>query len=270
MTQVIPAQEGRLVGLARKAWSSGTLMTWASLMIRMGGLAVLLPLVLTRLPAAEVLVWQLLSTITMLISWTDFGFSPTFARIIAFARGGGGLHDLRAAMPGKVALPAIEHSGPLRMGAVLATQRTVYLRLIGVAMLLAVVAGTAALAKPVAGLAHAPDGWIAWVITIASSQLVLLNGANVSVLTGFDRIATTRRLEAMIGALQIGSASIVTLADGGLVAIIACYSFWQLALYVLNRRNVTRLGSRPALTTASTARSSPPYGRPRGAAGSAS
>lgn len=233
---------GRVGDLVRRAWISPTLMTWASLLIRMGGLAVLLPLVLTRLPAPEVLVWQLLSTITMLISWTDFGFSPTFARIIAFTRGGGGLHDLRAAMPGKVALPASEQAGQLRMGAVLATQRTVYRRLIGVAMLLAVLAGTAALAKPVEGLAHARDGWIAWVITIASSQLVLLNGANVSVLTGFDRIATTRRLEAMIGALQIGSASIVTLAGGGLVAIVACYSFWQLALYILNRRNVMRLG----------------------------
>lgn len=42
---------------ARAAWSSATLMTWGSLMIRMGGLALLLPLVLTRLDTKQVLVW---------------------------------------------------------------------------------------------------------------------------------------------------------------------------------------------------------------------
>lgn len=229
---------------ARAAWSSATLMTWGSLMIRMGGLALLLPLVLTRLDTKQVLVWQMLSTITMMVNWTDFGFSPTFSRIIAFARGGGTLRDLYAAQPGKAKWPVSdeEATGPLNIGAVLGTQRAIYRRLIICAMLVALVFGTGALWKPVQELTHPSAGWLAWVFTAAAALLTLANGANVSVLTGFDRIATARRVEGACGLLQLGTTSIVTLAGGGLVAIVACYSFWLIPMTLANRYNVAQLG----------------------------
>lgn len=229
---------------ARAAWSSPTVMTWGSLMIRMGGLALLLPLVLTRLDTKQVLVWQMLSTITMMVNWTDFGFSPTFSRIIAFARGGGTLRDLYAAQPGKAKWPVSDEEAttPLDIGAVLGTQRSIYRRLIVCAMLVALVFGTGVLWKPVLALAHPSDGWLAWAFTAVAALLTLANGANVSVLTGFDRIATARRVEAACGVLQLGSTSMVTLAGGGLVAIVACYSFWLIPMMLANRHNVTQLG----------------------------
>lgn len=229
---------------ARAAWSSATLMTWGSLMIRMGGLALLLPLVLTRLDTTQVLVWQMLSTITMMVNWTDFGFSPTFSRIIAFARGGGTLHDLYAAQPGKAKWPVSDEEAtkPLDMGTVLGTQRSIYRRLIVCAMLVALVFGTGALWMPVFKLAHPQDGWLAWAFTAVAALLTLANGANVSVLTGFDRIATARRVEAACGVLQLGTTSVVTLAGGGLVAIVACYSFWLIPMTLANRYNVVQLG----------------------------
>lgn len=229
---------------ARAAWSSATLMTWGSLTIRMGGLALLLPLVLTRLDTTQVLVWQMLSTVTMMVNWTDFGFSPTFSRIIAFARGGGTLRDLYAAQPGKANRPVSEEEAvhPLDLQAVLGTQRSIYRRLIVCAMLVALMLGTGALWKPVLALPNPVDGWFAWAFTAVAALLTLANGANVSVLTGFDRIATARRVEAACGLLQLGTTSIVTLAGGGLVAIVACYSFWLIPMTLANRYNVAQLG----------------------------
>ncbi|MGJ0237293.1 hypothetical protein ACQEPB_02075 [Novosphingobium fluoreni] len=229
---------------AHAAWSSATLMTWGSLLIRMGGLALLLPLVLTRLDTKQVLVWQMLSTITMMVNWTDFGFSPTFSRIIAFARGGGTLRDLYAARPGKANWPVSDEEAtrPLDLSAVLGTQRSIYRRLIVCAMVVALVFGTGALWKPVRELAQPSDGWLAWAFTAGAALLTLANGANVSVLTGFDRIATARRVEAACGVLQLSSTSIVTLTGGGLVAIVACYSFWLIPMALANRHNVAQLG----------------------------
>ena len=74
--------------------ASGTIMTWLSLLVRIGGLALLLPLILAILPASDVLIWQVLSTITGLIGVVDFGLQPTFARIVAYLRSGGMIENL--------------------------------------------------------------------------------------------------------------------------------------------------------------------------------
>lgn len=227
----------------RAVWMSPTLMIWASLAVRIGGLALLLPVVLVRLKASEVLVWQMLSTITLLTSWADFGFSPTFARVIAFTRGGGRLADLH--MPEAVRRRLAGRMGALGLHAVLATQRQVYRRLIAGAVLLAAIGGTAALIRPVAAMDRPIEGWIAWLITLGSTTIILLNGSLVSVLTGFDRIADTRRRDAVVGALQLTSAALVTLAGGGVAAVVACYSIWLVPLYLQNRRHARRLAVTP-------------------------
>ena len=230
--------------LTRNVWNSGTLMTWGSLGIRMGGLALLLPLVLTHLDAQEVLVWQMLATITMLINWSDFGFSPTFSRLIAFARGGGTLTELNASLPEKrrrLILPAPENA--LTLSAVLGTQRVIYRRMIIFALLIGVIIGTSALWHPIAALIRPDSGWFAWSFTMAAAVLTLINGANVSILVGFDQVALARRAEAMLGAGQIGATSLVVLAGGGLPAIVGCYAFWTIPLYLTNRHNVRMLSA---------------------------
>jgi len=207
-------------------------MTWASLGVRIGGLAVLLPIVLPRLAAPEVLVWQMLSTITLLTTWADFGFSPTFARVIAFARGGGNLADLHMPLASRKRLH--EPDCQLSVGAVIAAQRQVYRRLIVGAMILAAIGGTTTLLRPVSSLSDPAQGWIAWMLTLGSCLLQLLNGAATAVVTGFDRVADTRRRDAVLGALQLTTAALVALAGGKLVAIVSCYLVWQIPLYLLN------------------------------------
>lgn len=227
----------------RQLWNSPTLMTWASLCVRIGGLAVLLPIVLPRLEAREVLVWQMLSTITLLTAWTDFGFSPTFARVIAFARGGGRLTNLH--MPPSARRRLVAPDGELSLGAVIAAQHRVYRRIILLAMILAAVGGTLALLRPVSALADPNQGWLAWIVTMVSSLFMLLNGAVTSVLTGFDRVADTRRRDAIVGAFQLTTAAIVALAGGKLLAIVSVYSVWLVLLYILNRQQARALGATP-------------------------
>lgn len=219
-------------------------MTWASLTVRIGGLAMLLPIVVSHMATAEVLVWQLLSTITMLINLADFGFSPTFARIIAFARGGGSVAELSSA--GLAAGGPVEKGGPpLEIPAVLQAQKIVYRAVIIGAMAIALIGGTAALSQPISRLATPADGWIAGLLSAVAGLFIIANGAKVSILIGFDRIATARRLDAVLGALQLGSTCFVAILHGGLVAIVGCYSAWTILLYVANAYNVRRLEIEP-------------------------
>lgn len=212
-----------------------------SFLLRMGGLAVLLPLILTQLNAEEVLIWQLLSTITMLVNWTDFGFSPTFARIIAYSLGSGSLANLQNAMPSKNQRISKLSEEPINLATLITTQRTIYTGLTACAFVIASVAGTATLFHPIEQLTNPGTGWAAWGFTLFASQFTLLNGSQVSILTGFNKIATARKTEAAFGLLQLLSTSLVILAGGKLIEIVACYSFWQLPLFLVNRFNVSRL-----------------------------
>jgi len=223
-----------------RLWHSPTLNTWLSLAIRLGGLAILLPLVLTHLSAPEVLVWQMLSTITMIVLWVDFGFSPTFSRVIAFGRGGGTHADLAKAI-GRENAPAKVDSSPLDLAAIFATQHRIYLAISLAAIAIAAVFGTATLLRPVANLPSPQSGWIAWCLTMLTSQLMLLNGANASVLTGFNKVAWLRRMEALFGACQIASTSVAVVLGGGLIAITATYAFWIVPIFLVNRHAVQLL-----------------------------
>lgn len=219
-------------------WQSPTLMTWMSLAIRMGGLVLLLPLVLTHLSTAEVLVWQMLMTIVAMVSWIDFGFSQTFARIIAFARGGGTVRDLEATMPveARVEVGEAEGARPIDIAAVLGTQRAIYRRIVAVAAIVGGALGTAALIGPVATLPSPSTGWAVWAVSAAAALFTLLNVANVAIITGFDQIARTRRIEAFVSAAQLLSTSLAVVLGGDLLAIVACYSAWTVLLFLLNAR----------------------------------
>ncbi len=223
--------------LVSRLWHSATLMTWISMSTRIGGLAILVPIVLTRLSAPEVLIWQMIASITILITLADFGFNPTFARIIAFARGGGTMGQLVAGGRGGAGLPSDDRSeSALSIYGVLIAQATVYRRLILIAAIISAVGGTLALWRPIAMMEHSIDGWVAWICAAAAGLLILANGANVAVLTGFDRIALARRLDAIVSVLQLASTSVVALAGFGLVGIVLCYSLWMIPLFVLNHR----------------------------------
>lgn len=215
-------------------------MTWASLAVRMGGLALLLPLVLTRLQTAEMLVWQMLSAITLLVALTDFGFLPTFSRLIAYARGGGTLEGLsHGGVPGREG--EADAVGALELPALIRTQRIIYRWLIPGVLGPTVVLGTWALWRPMQLLEQPAGGWAAWLVTIVAGQIVLLNGSQVAILIGFDEIASTRRRDAVIALLQLATTCGAVLITEDLFAVIACYSLWQAPLYLLNRRSARQL-----------------------------
>ena len=80
--------------LGLRLWHSPTFMTWGSLAVRLSGVLLLLPIVLRTFAAPEVAVWQLFATLFTLTLLFDFGLSPTFSRLLAYARGGASVADM--------------------------------------------------------------------------------------------------------------------------------------------------------------------------------
>ena len=59
----------------RRLLQSATINTWISIGVRMGGLALLLPLVLRYLDLQQILIWQLQSSIMAMMLWIDFSLT---------------------------------------------------------------------------------------------------------------------------------------------------------------------------------------------------
>ena len=149
-----------------RGWNSPTLTTWGSVAVRMASVVVLLPLVLARFNAPEVAVWQLYSLLFALAMLMDFGLAPTFARLLAYARGGASLADM--ARPDTAHRKASGVERERSVAAVLAAQRWLYLRIaVGVAVVLGVF-GSWALQRPISLTADPAAAWTGWLLVLCT------------------------------------------------------------------------------------------------------
>lgn len=215
-------------------WRSATLMTWLGLAVRFGGLAILVPLALVRLDVAQFLVWQILSTIAAFTGLADFGLQPTFARLIAFVRGGGAL---RASTLGG------DHDDELSK--LLTEQREIYAVVACVATLGILLCGLYFLSAPIDQLNSPSSGWGALVATALASFITVLNGSKASALLGFNLVATMRGNELVVSLLQLASTALVIAFTADVLFTVVCYSAWTVPLYFLNSRRLN-----VAITTA--------------------
>lgn len=220
--------------LASRAWHSPTLTTWGSIFVRLASVGVLLPLVLRRYDAPEVAVWQLFSVLFALALLFDFGLAPTFARLLAYARGGATLDEM--ARPTAAFRDGTADLGPAGTAAVvLSAQRWLYLRLGIVAALAFGLLGSWALLRPIAQTANPVAAWWAWGMVLATMAVGFWGNGYGAALQGMDYIAVLRRWEIGCGLAQVLSSSLVLLAGGGLLELVASYQFWVVFNAVRNR-----------------------------------
>ena len=210
--------------LLRRIWHSPTATTWGSLAVRLSAVVVVLPLVLVRFAPAEVALWQLFSTMLMLAMMLDFGLAPTFARLLAFARGGATLADMARIQQNSQ--PVARTADPAVASAVVSTLRWLYPRIaLGATVLMAVV-GTLGLVKPISQSQDAASAWAAWALVLATTGIALWGGAYAAALQGMDKIALMRRWEVATGLGQVVTSLVVLVLGGQLLALVAGYQAW--------------------------------------------
>lgn len=80
--------KSKLISSSTKAWNSPTLMTWGNMLSQSTKLLVLTPLILINYNVDEIAFWYLLLTLNSLVIVVDFGFYPTYSRIVSYAYSG--------------------------------------------------------------------------------------------------------------------------------------------------------------------------------------
>ena len=224
-------------GIVKRLWDSPTFTTWGSLASRLLSTLVVLPLILVKFTAAEVVVWQLFATLSALLLLLDFGLAPTFTRMLAYARGGTTVEELSNMREVKPRQGSGANTATLV--AVFSTLRWLYARVAWVLGGLMVVGGSLSLVRPMSAIDHDPNAWAAWAVWMLGCVGMVWGNAFGAALQGINRIAVLRRWEILTALLQIGTSFVVLAAGGKLFALACSATFWIL-MNVLITRQVLR------------------------------
>ncbi|MCU0392442.1 MAG: hypothetical protein MUE81_15100 [Thermoflexibacter sp.] len=219
-------------------WESPTLMTWGSFLTRSLSAVLVLPLVLRSFQEEEITLWLMFAQIISLQLLVDMGFTPTFARLIAYAKGG--IRDIIPFLNPKNkdenttittdSEPNWELIGQIR---IVMQKVYTYMTLISFGLLLTV--GTYFVYEPIQRMqSKSMHGWIAWGMIVFTSLFYLRGNQYSACLQGINQVATLRRWEVLVAMGGIVSSLVVLLADGGLLGMVIASQVWVILGIGLN------------------------------------
>lgn len=213
-------------------------MTWGNLVARLGGLAVLMPLVLSRMSAEEVVLWYLFTTMTSLLVILDFGFSPTFSRLISYAFGGLKLEELSGV--GDSSVKQRKGAGFTdwdTVGVLRRYIRNTYFWISIIGLVFTATVGSLAVFKPIANTdIPSFDAWFAWSIVAVSSTIQLYGMRFSSELQGANNIAIVQRWQMLTAFGALISAAIVLFFNYSMLLLVQAYYIWAIINVLILKR----------------------------------
>ncbi len=203
-------------------------MTWLSYSTKALTLFGVLPLVLKKFSAQDMVVWYIISTIIALQAIADFGFRTTFSRLIAYAYGGAASLDLQRS-------PDEAESGNVNPNTHLLAQldaamKFIYKYLSAILLVCLLVFGTWAMIRPVNQSSHPNSVWIGWAVVVLVSIVSFYTKIYLNFLEGLNKIALVRRVETLTSGLSIISSILVLVFFPSVLNLIIVNQFWLLAV----------------------------------------
>ncbi|MGA9406435.1 MAG: hypothetical protein WBW71_04805, partial [Bacteroidota bacterium] len=154
--------------IAIRIWDSPTIMSWGSFSARLLSSILVLPLILRKFSPAEIGLWYLFSSVTIIQLFADMGFVDTFIRAISYGVGGAKITEIRD----------FSHIVKREQGKNWDTIRTlwgtvqhVYLGLTALVILAYVFGGTFFFIRPISLVQNPNEAWIAWGIVITAGTI---------------------------------------------------------------------------------------------------
>ncbi len=221
-------------------WFSPTANTWLSLLTRSVSFVLVLPLILRKFPAEETAVWFVFSAVMIVQSILGFGFSPSFSRLLSYARAGadvGQMDDLRHNKSIGLGLSCNWDA----IGRLCSCMRRVFSGLAVVNFVVLATAGTALVWRSVAMAGHPPAIWVAWGIMVISSSFGFATTYYGSILQGMNKLTESRRLETAMSLGAIFTAFLVLTVKPDILTLVIGYQFWAVAGFFAYRAMAFRL-----------------------------
>lgn len=184
-------------------------MTWGNMLIASVRLLVVTPVILVKYNVNEIAFWYLLATINAFIIVVDFGFYPTFSRVISYAYNGleNITHDL-AGLRNKTS-ESKEPNWPLT-GRIYGTINSTYL-FMGIFVFLLVFGATFFSMKEVIDKAPGQKGefWLTYIIFSIGTILGFLAKKFDSVIIGTGNVVVINRWDMVNNLLSVVTSAIM-------------------------------------------------------------
>lgn len=205
-------------------------MTWGSFLSKSLNLIFVLPLLVKFFSTEEISLWFLFMIFIGLQMLVDIGFSPTFARVIAYAMGGAEVSELK-----NVKVKNTGRPNWVTIEQVCSTMRFIYPRVNILWTTLLITLGTLAIYRPLSLVDDTYSAWVAWGVILAASTITMWGNIFSSYLQGINQIALFRRWEIITSLGSILTSISVLLLGGGILSMVIANQGWQIINIFRNR-----------------------------------
>jgi hypothetical protein len=214
--------------LINRIWNSPTAMTWGNMVSSSIKLLILTPLILVRYDVNDIAFWYLLLTINSFTVVIDFGFYPTFSRMVSYA-----FHGLESIQDFGKANNSIEGKPNWSlMNRIYGTINTTYLSL-GLLVVVVILSVTYfSVHKIIDQSNHELTLWIAYGIFTLSVYFQFLSKKFDAVIIGTNHIALINRWNIIINTTNAITAVGIVYFNGNLVWLSAHQLFFSIVLNV--------------------------------------
>lgn len=221
----------------RKINNSATLMTWLNLFSKTVGLALLLPLVLSKLPQNDIVLWYVFTTMVGIGLLFDLGFSPTFIRFVAYSKNSGNISKLFGFNNNVVALREDKEALDY-FPVIIEIMNKNYLVLSLIVFFTMSTAGSLFVYKPIMQSSNVYGGWISWFFVVFTTSMLLYGNKYVAILHGLGSIADNQKKMALCSIFATIFTSLALLFNFELPLIVVLYQGITSISVLLNRKLV--------------------------------
>ncbi len=189
--------------MLKRILNSPTMMSWASYFIRFGSALFVLPLILKFFTPIEQSFWFFINTIIGFAMLADSGFGATTVRAVSYFKAGADYLPRNKKEYDEI--DKIEEGAPNleKLKNLLTTANRIYVYLAVLAVLIISTGGLAASWNILEISGHQKDIWIAFILVIPYSGIMILAVKWSSIMRGLGFIATEARFGVVQGVIRI-------------------------------------------------------------------
>ena len=217
----------RLTNHFTRVWNSPTITTWIKLSVNLASIAVILPFALRSFTTEEIAVYLLFSTITGFQMIFTLGFTPTFARYFAYAKGGLTIESIKELDTDTVATTSLTNWESVER--IAGAGKWLYGLIALGTFLILISIGSLLVQNSIEQLDDPHTGWLSWGIVCLSLSAAAGSALYSAYLTGMGHIAFASRWHTLGGLGGLLTCVFVLLCNGNLLAVILARHTWLIA-----------------------------------------
>jgi hypothetical protein len=216
--------------MLKRIWNSPTITTWLSYSTKAISLFGILPLILKKFPAGDIVLWYLFFTVIALQSLADFGFRQTFSRLISFAYSGADDIGTFGTNAKNSKTETKSEPNVALLNSIVSNMKFIYLWLTLFLFVLMVTLGSWSMLKPIKDSSNPTNSWIGWGILVLISCVSFYGKIYMNFLEGLYKIALVRRIETLTSLGSILSCIAVLTIAPSILNLLIVNQFWLLVV----------------------------------------